>query len=385
VQQTAEAIEEWVAQLRQRFEGRPVAICLEQTRGALIYALMKYEFLVLFPLNPAKLAKYRQAITSLSGAKDDPTDAQLLLDYLTHHREHLVAWKPDDARTRQIALLVEGRRAAIDLRTQLSNQLRSTLKTYFPQAVAWMGGDLTTALACDWLIKWPSLEGLQRARSATIRKFYYGHNCRRGDLIEQRLREIAAAKPLCTDAAIVQSAVLRVTLLARQLRPLLASIKEYDQQLATLMSQHPDAALFQSFDGAGAAMAPRLLSAFGSDRERIASAAEMQTLSGIAPVTKRSGKSCTIQRRWACPKFLRQTFHEFAAHSIPHSSWAKGYYDLQRSRGKGHHAAIRALAFKWIRVIYHCWKTRTAYNETLYVQSLRNHHSPLLDYLPDCP
>ena len=131
-------------------------------------------------------------------------------------------------------------------------------------------------------------------------------------------------------------------------------------------------------------MAPRLLSAFGTDRERITSAAEMQTLSGIAPVTKRSGKSCVVHRRWACPKFLRQTFHEFAAHSIPQSRWAKAYYDLQRSRGTRHHAAIRALAFKWIRVIYRCWMTKTRYDEDLYLESLRKHQSPLLDYLPRC-
>jgi transposase len=383
VVQTPEAIDEWVTQLRQRFGGRPVAVCLEQTRGALIYALMKYEFLVLYPINPAKLAKFRQAVTS-SGAKDDPTDARLLLDYLTHHREHLVAWRPDDLCTRHIALLVEGRRAAIDLRTQLSNKLKSTLKTYFPQAVAWAGDDLTTAQACDWLIKWPSLEVLQRARRETVRKFYYGHHCRQGDLIEQRIREITVAKPLCTDQAIVQSSVLLVTMLARQLQQLLPAVKEYDEQLKTLMAQHADAPIFQNLPGAGPVMAPRLLSAFGTDRERITSAGEMQILSGIAPVTRRSGKTCVVHRRWACPKFLRQTFHEFAAHSIAQCSWAKAYYDLQRDRGKRHHAAIRALAFKWIRVIYCCWKSKTQYDESLYLDSLRKRQSPLLDYLPKC-
>jgi len=106
--------------------------------------------------------------------------------------------------------------------------------------------------------------------------------------------------------------------------------------------------------------------------------------SGIAPVTKRSGKSCVVHRRWACPKFLRQTFHEFAAHSIPQCSWAKAYYDLQRDRGTRHHAAIRALAFKWIRVIYRCWKSKTRYDDSLYLDSLRKRQSPLLDYLPKC-
>ena len=131
----------------------------------------------------------------------------------------------------------------------MSNTLKLTLKSYFPQAIAWVGEELSTALACNLVIKWPTLEALQRARLETIRKFYYAHNCRRGDLIEQRLREIAQAKPLCTDSVIVQSAALLVVLLAKQLRQLLVSIKEYDKQLAALMAQHPDAPIFQNLPG----------------------------------------------------------------------------------------------------------------------------------------
>ena len=107
----------------------------------------------------------------------------------------------------------------------------------------------------------------------------------------------------------------------------------------------------------------------------------MQNLSGIAPVTKRSGKQCVVQRRWACPKFLRQTFHEFAQHSIGQATWARAYYQLQRARGKGHHAAVRALAYKWIRVLFACWKTRTPYDESRYLEQLRRQQSPLLAYL----
>src|SRR5262249_25383574 len=95
------------------------------------------------PLNPARLKSYRRAVTS-SGAKDDPTDAQFLLEYLECHRDHLVAWKPDDARTRQLALVGEERRKAVDLRTQLGNRLRTCLKLYFPQALDLVGDDLHT-------------------------------------------------------------------------------------------------------------------------------------------------------------------------------------------------------------------------------------------------
>jgi hypothetical protein len=94
-------------------------------------------------------------------------------------------------------------------------------------------------------------------------------------------------------------------------------------------------------------------------------------------VTKSSGKSFTHRLRYACAKFLRQSFHEFAAASIPHCAWAKAFYNSQRARNKGHHTAVRALAYKWIRILYACWKSRTPYNESLYLQSLKNRLAPI--------
>jgi hypothetical protein len=95
---------------------------------------------------------------------------------------------------------------------------------------------------------------------------------------------------------------------------------------------------------------------------------------------ERSGQSRWIRWRYFCPKFLRQSFHEYARESIRHSFWARAYYAQQRAKGKGHHAAVRALAFKWIRIIYKCWQSRTEYNEVSYLESLRKKGSPLLAY-----
>jgi hypothetical protein len=104
VRQRAEDLDAWASDLRQRFGGRPVAVCLEQSRGALIYALLKYEFLRLYPLNPKQLARYREAFAP-SGAKDDLTDARLLCQFVAQHHEQLRAWQPDDQSTRALRLL----------------------------------------------------------------------------------------------------------------------------------------------------------------------------------------------------------------------------------------------------------------------------------------
>ena len=117
--------------------------------------------------------------------------------------------------------------------------------------------------------------------------------------------------------------------------------------------------------------------AFGSDRQRYSDASQLLQFSGIAPVTERSGKSSWVHWRWACPKFVRQSFHEFAAQTIPRSAWAKAYYQQQLRRGCSHHAAVRALAFKWIRILYCCWKERTPYDEARYQLALQRRGSPL--------
>jgi hypothetical protein len=108
----------------------------------------------------------------------------------------------------------------------------------------------------------------------------------------------------------------------------------------------------------------------------------MQKRAGIAPITVRSGRQSQVHWRWATSTFLRQTFHEFAHHSILHTPWAKTFYHQQRARGKKHHAAVRALAFKWIRILWRCWSDRTPYDSARYERALHLRHSPLSILLP---
>lgn len=141
----------------------------------------------------------------------------------------------------------------------------------------------------------------------------------------------------------------------------------------------------QSLPGAGPNYAARLTAALGTDRERWQSADELARLSGIAPVLERSGKSCRVRWRYFCPKFLRQSFVEYAGESVRHSFWARAYYEQQRAKGQSYQAAVRTLAFKWIRIIYRCWKSRTAYDEVKYLEGLRKKGSSLLNYAANNP
>jgi len=373
-----ETLQEWLNDLRKRYNGGKVAVVLEQSRGAVLYALMSCDFVVLYPVNPQALASYRKAFYT-SGAKDDPKDATLLREMVSKHPERFRAWVPDDPDTRSLELLGEARRTIVNQLNRCTNRLNSCLKTYFPQALEW-AGDLDSRQACDFLEHWPTLEALQHVRPSRLRKFYLNYGRPRVETIERRLEQIKHALPLTQDPAAVLAGSLMVRALAAQIRPLIAAIEEFDDEINRLFQKHPDHQVFESLPGAGAALAPRLLAAFGADRERWQSAAEIQAFSGIAPVTVQSGKKRFVHRRLACSKFVRQTFHEFAGSSIVWCDWAKAFYDHLRAHGKGRHAALRALAYKWIRIIFACWKNRSRYDEEIFLKSLalRGSHLSLL-------
>jgi len=200
---------------------------------------------------------------------------------------------------------------------------------------------------------------------------------RKGTL-EVRLNAITEAVPLTTDKAVINSSVVMVRALASQMKTTLAAVKEFDREIEALCCAHEDFELFSSLPGAGKVYASRLLTAMGSNRERWASADELLRFSGVAPVVERSGKSSWTRWRYFCPKFTRQAFIEYAGESIRHSQWARAFYVSQKAKGKSHQAAVRALAYKWIRIIFRCWQTKEKYDEARYMETLRKKGSKLV-------
>jgi transposase len=370
-----ETVEAWVGELCRRFGQGPIAVAVEQVKGALVCMLRKYECLHLFPVPSSMSAGMRKALYP-SGAKDDLRDAGLLLDLLLQHRDQLRHLQPDNEETRRVQNLVEERRKLVDEKTAQINRLIGYLKIYFPQMLQWFER-LDRKLVCDFLECWPSLEELKKVPSAELRKFFRQRQGRHHELTEERIHGIEQALPAIQDRAVIEAKAAVVQVIAQLLRSLLEGIANLDRKIEEAVGAHPDSFIFQSLPGAGTALAPRLLAAFGSDRDRYDNADEVQKQSGIAPVTEASGKKKWVHFRWACPKFLRQSFHEWAGHTIAYSVWARAYYQQQRQRGNDHHAAVRALAFKWIRIVFRCWKDRVAYDENKYLAALAKRGSPL--------
>jgi transposase len=333
----------------------------------------------LFPINPLTLARYREAFTP-SGAKNDPTDAALPLEILLQHRDTLQPLQPQSPQMRALAQLVEARRRLVGDTVRLTQRLTSALKNSFPHVLRWFE-EKDTVIFCDFLSRWPTLKAAPLARRTTLETFFRDHHVRSAEVITQRLQAIQAATPLTTDEGIVTPNALLVQALVAQLRVTLQAMANFDHAIAQHAQHRPDFPLFQALPGAGPVFAPRLLVAFGEPRERYTSAAALQKYAGIAPVTERSGKHAWVHWRLPCPTFLRQIFVEGAAESIRHSFWAQVYYQQQRDRGKRHQAAVRALAFQWLRILYRCWQDHTLYDDSVSLQALTHRGSSLLHNL----
>ena len=234
------------------------------------------------------------------------------------------------------------------------------------------------SLCRNFLAHWPALKQAKRARKATLAAFFREHHVRSVTVIEERLRAMKSATPLTEDVAVITPYRLLVQVLVEQLRVTLQAIARFDAEISAVGKTLPDYPLFSALPGAGAVLVPRLLVAFGEQRDRYESAADFQMYTGIAPVTESSGKKRWVHWRLRCPTFLRQTFVEWAAKTITRSFWAGAYYRQQRAKGCSHQAALRALAFKWTRILYRCWQTRTPYDESTYLNALKRRGSPLL-------
>lgn len=376
LEHSAENLHAWLDELHQRFGGRPVALAIESSRGAVIHALGARDWITVYPIHPKTSARYREAFTP-SGAKDDQPDADVLLALIERHRDRLKPLHRDDDSTRRLDLFCRARRTAVDLRTQLLNRMQSLLQGYFPQALELCGEDLGAPLALDLLTRWPTLAALHKVRPHTLRAFYYTHNVRRPESVDARLQRVAQARALTEDLVVIEVSVAQLHGLIAQLRPLQKHIATLDETIAQVFATHPDAAIFRALPGAGKVLAPRLAAAFGTDRTRYADAESVGRYIGVLPVLERSGGRKWVHWRWSAPKFLRQSFVEWAKQTTRYCEWAGAYYALQKRRGKRPQAIYRSLAAKWIRILWRCWHDRTPYDDARYCAALKDHASPL--------
>jgi len=362
--------------VRLRQFGSLGGVAIETSRHVVVRALLDAGLLV-YPINP-KLAHAWTKSESVAGVKTDPRDAGALARGLLQHHPLLRPLVPDDDATRALAMLCRDEMALIDQQTALVNKLQACLKEYYPLALAWFG-DWTTLTAWDFIATFPRPEDLRGARRQKLVAFLRRHRLGLSPLWLDRVDRERQESAWPSDPVLSDARSLYAVALVSQLQALHKHLMAYRERIESLFDEHPDAALFRSLPGAGAKLAPRLLAAFGSDRERYQSAHSLQQLSGCVPVTRQSGKRRHTAYRRACQKSFRTTMHLFADGSRRYCVWARAVYQRAREAGHKHGHALRILASRWLKIIYRMWMTRTPYNESVYLAQLIRRGSPVID------
>jgi transposase len=365
----------WLKALGQRFGQRKVLLCLEASRSALLPILLEYPFLELYLVNPKSLARFREVFRP-GGSKSDSLDCALACQLVKNHAAILPQFVAEDPVTMELAQLVSFRRDLVNQRSALANQLTSVLKLYYPSALEMLQQDTTTALAANFVLKFPTLRSLQETPLHQVRRFFLGQGCRLTESLQQRLGAIKDAVAVSTQVHWINPNSFMACALADQLKAVVARVDQLEEHIRILAEQHPNRALAESVPGAAAALEPRLMVALGTHPENCSSAAKLAVCSGVAPRRVQSGNSCLTTRRHAKPQFLHQTWIEFAKCSVLQCGWARDFVEAKTRAGKTYYTAIRALAFKWIRILHACWQQGRSYDEATYLASLRSHRSP---------
>ena len=380
--QDPKAIAKQIAAWRKLCPDAIFAVAIEASKGAIVNALLEFDDVRIYPVNPAAMANYRRAFAH-GGGKNDPGDAKLLSQFIHHYREQLQPLKPNSELTRKIATMAQDRRRLVDQRADLANELTALLKCYFPAALALKPSRSYSEFFLKFLQKYPSLAPAQSAGAKRLRNFFHGVGAK--GKADNYAKSLVAAAPLTTDAATIETSMLRAAAVIEQLQTLNKHIKHYEKQLQQKLPQHDDYVLVKSLPGAAVNMQARIIAALGDDRSRFPSTESLQAASGIAPLTSQSGRQKFVNARWACPKFMKQTFHEYAGLSISQSRWAKAYYEQQKEKNKTQRNAAqkakRALAYKWQRIIHRLWLSGEPYNEEHYIARLEATGSPLFKLL----
>ncbi|MDD2765319.1 MAG: transposase [Opitutaceae bacterium] len=354
----------WFDQLRGAHPQGQIVVVLERPDGPVVELLRARPGFVIVAVNPLMLHRFRQAF-SPSGAKDDPGDARLLAEIVRTHPERFAALAAPEPRLRTLATLVRHRRDWIDRRTGLVEQLSATLKQYYPQALTLAGADLASPMTRAFLRRWPDLAAVQRSRWGTLARFYRRHHAGRAAVLARREALVRQAQPVNAHADYVAPWRLQMQTILGQLEALAASLARYEAVIAQAYADAPGRTVIDSLPGVGPVLAPRLWVAC-QQAGSTPRAKELAQRSGIAPVQRQSGQSQGVFFRRARPRFLHQTWTEFAAHSTAACPWAKAYHDQRLAQGDGLGAIRRALAFKWTRIIARLWRDQVPYDDQYY-------------------
>ena len=343
------------------------AIAIEVPRGPVVELLVERGFAV-FAINPKQLDRFRDRHT-VAGAKDDRRDALVLADSLRTDQHCFRRVKLDASWVIQLRELSRmDHELSVEI-TRLTNRLRDVLQRYYPQALS-LSSDLATPWLWELLHRAPTPQQGRRLRSSTITRLLRTHRIRR--LVASDVLVRLRIEPLVVAPGTVEAASNRVLLLLPRLQLLHSQRKDCAQRIDRLLElpepssdenrgEHRDVEILRSLPGIGRLVSAAML----SEAHEALNNGDYHTLraqSGVAPVTRRSGKSSSVSMRYACNERLRYAMFHWARSSVLRDPHCKSYYASLRGRGHSHGRALRAVGDRSLRVLMAMLKHRTLYD-----------------------
>lgn len=338
-----------------------VIVATETDRGLFIGALVAAGYTVL-AINPLSTSRYRER-HSTSGAKSDPGDAKVLADLARTDAHNHRPVAGDSELAEAVKIVARAHQSLIWTRQRQTNQLRSTLREFYPAALDAFD-DLAGRDALAVLANAPTpATGRALSRSKIAAALRRGGRQRR---IDERAVEIQTAlrsKQLEAPALVADAMGATVTALVAVIAEMQAQIERLETELADRFEQHPDAKIIRSLPGLGMTLGARVLAEFGDDPNRYADAKSRKNYSGMSPITRASGKHRAVLARYARNRRLADACYLWAFAAITASPGARHYYDQRRAAGDTHHRALRALANRLVGILHGCLRHRTLYEE----------------------
>jgi transposase len=347
-----------------------IGVAIETPHGPIVETLLERGFVV-FAINPKQLDRFRDRFT-VAGAKDDSRDAHVLGDSLRTDRRAFRLLAVEDP---TLVALREWSRIADELtkeRNRLANRIGEQLWRYYPQML-----QLSDDLAADWFLAlWqcaPTPAKAAKLREASLARILKMHRIRRFDAAEA-LR-ILRQKPLQVAAGSSEAASAHIRVIAERARLVNRQLKDAHRQLDALCAQREqpqeneagqrpeqrDVAILRSLPGVGRINLATLL-AEAPEPLRNRDYQALRTLSGVAPVTRRSGKTRLVLRRMACNRRLREALYHWARVATQIDPACKARYAALRRRGHSHGRALRTLGDHLLRVACAMLKNQTLFD-----------------------
>jgi transposase len=336
-----------------------VPVAIERPDGRLVDVLLEAGHPVV-PVSPNAIKAWRESEV-VSGAKDDPGDAEVIAEYLRLRSHKLTVLAPFSDETRALRAVVRARDDLVDQRVAAHNQLEACLDAFWPGAKA-IFADVTSEIALVFLERYPTPASARALSDKRMAAFLVKHSYCGRRPAAQLLERLRAAPEGVLDGPEAEARRDAVLGYVRVIRALNTSIKNLDRSVAAHLGEHPDGEIFASLPRSGRINAAQMLAEWGDCRQAYDTPEAVAALAGQTPVTKKSGKHEAVHFRWACNKRFRKAMCTFADNSRHQSPWAAHIYAQAIKRGCDHPHAIRVLARAWIRVIWRCWQDGIAYD-----------------------